>query len=167
MAQATFLSIVLEIPPPIWRLQRCVIWQWNGNFMTFQWVISKIVKNFPMKSISQFSEKWQKWPTPTWNQIKFQCCFRLFEVILHNFYLIDRSKFSNFSQKVSWFQLFVYIFQKFANFKIILLIQNHIITWNCEEATRSWTWFYYINLTCTWPSQRILAWPLFSIEAWG
>ena len=122
---------------PISRLQRWVIRQWNRNFVNFQRKISKISKKFPMKSNLQFSGKWQKWPTPTWNQIKFQCFFMLFEAILHNFCFIDRSKFSNFSQKVSWFQLFVYIFQKFVNFKLILIIQNYIITWGCIEATRS------------------------------
>ena len=50
------------------------------------------------------------WPTHTWNQILIWCYFWPFDAILYNFCLIDKSKFSNFREKVSWFQLFVYIF---------------------------------------------------------
>ena len=50
VAQATFPLLVFKIVQPMFRLQRCVIRRWNGNFVTFHRIISKIVKNFPMMS---------------------------------------------------------------------------------------------------------------------
>ena len=44
-------------------LQRHVIWEWNGNFVGFLGLFSKIAKNFPIKRYSHFSGKWQNQPT--------------------------------------------------------------------------------------------------------
>ena len=86
---------------------------------------------------------------------------------LTTFILLDRSKFSNFKKKVSWFQLFVYIFQKFVNQKLIKVIQNHINTWDCVEATRSLIWFYYINLPFVSKAWNLKLWPLASRQFLG
>ena len=45
----------------ILTLQRRVIRRWNGNFVGFMGIFSKIVKNVPMKQYLHFSGKWQKW----------------------------------------------------------------------------------------------------------
>ena len=45
----------------ILTLQRRVIRRWNGNFVGFTGIFSKIVKNVPVKQHLHFSGKWQKW----------------------------------------------------------------------------------------------------------
>ena len=44
----------------IQTLQRRVIRRWNGNFVGFTRIFSKIVKNVPMKQYLHFSGMWQK-----------------------------------------------------------------------------------------------------------
>ena len=44
----------------ILTLQRRVIRRWNGNFVGFMEIFSKIVKNVPVKQYLHFSGKWQK-----------------------------------------------------------------------------------------------------------
>ena len=48
-------------------LQRCVIRGWNGNFVGFSGIFSKIVKNVPMKHYLHFPGKSQNRPRLTWN----------------------------------------------------------------------------------------------------
>ena len=45
----------------ILTLQRRVIQRWNGNFVGFMEIFSKIVKNVLVKQYLHFSGKWQKW----------------------------------------------------------------------------------------------------------
>ena len=47
------------ISQSIMRLQRCVTWQWNGNFAGFLEIFLKNLKKYPMKWNLQFSGKWQ------------------------------------------------------------------------------------------------------------
>ena len=51
----------------VWIPQRHVIRRSNGNFVGFPRIILKIVKNYPMKRNSHFSDEWQIWPTRNWN----------------------------------------------------------------------------------------------------
>ena len=51
----------------VWMPQRHVIRGSNGNFVGFPRIILKIVKNYPMKRNSHFSDEWQIWPTRNWN----------------------------------------------------------------------------------------------------
>ena len=44
-------------------LQKRVIRLWNGNFVGFLGIFSKIMKNVPMKRYFHFSGKWQNRPT--------------------------------------------------------------------------------------------------------
>ena len=48
-------------------LQRRVIRGWNGNFVGFLGIFSKIVKNISMKRYLHFSGKRRIWPTRIWN----------------------------------------------------------------------------------------------------
>ena len=49
----------LKRSKPIVKLQWHVIRQWNGNFMGFSEIFSKIVKNYSMKRNLHFSGEWQ------------------------------------------------------------------------------------------------------------
>ena len=43
------------------KLQKHVMWQWNGNFAGFLEKFLNNSKNYPMKWNLQFSGKWQNW----------------------------------------------------------------------------------------------------------
>ena len=53
------IAVILAVS----TLQKRVIRLWNGNFVGFLGIFSKIMKNVPMKSFSHFSGKWQNRPT--------------------------------------------------------------------------------------------------------
>ena len=53
------IAVILAVS----TLQKRVIRLWNGNFVGFLGIFSKIMKNVPMKRYFHFSGKWQNRPT--------------------------------------------------------------------------------------------------------
>ena len=51
----------------VWTLQRCAKQQWNGNFVGFSEILSKIMKKVTVKRNLHCSSKWQNRPAPIWN----------------------------------------------------------------------------------------------------
>ena len=57
-----------------------VIRRWNGNFVDFFGIFSKMVKNVPMKRFLHFSGKWQNRPTRIWNlTLKFNLKIHIYQ----------------------------------------------------------------------------------------